>query len=194
MSIKKLQIFDFDETLFRVPSYTDRFKAEKQGLSFPDPYTYYDHPISLNPAENNIQLIGPVYDEWKKGKLDPECMQILITHRVEAVRPEVMDLLEDRQIEFDEYFFLGRASKKTETLKKILPTLPELIDIEVYEDSIQQIAQYHDFFIYENIARYLIRPLGSVPEYNVNITIVDKSKIYRIQRLQLSEERRIVLL
>ena len=192
--IKKLQIFDLDDTLLRVPSYTSKKHAESLGYGFGGPYEYYDHPISLDETINNIQLIAPVYEDWKEGKADPNCMQILITHRVEALTDVVKSVLANRGVDFDKYFFLGRVTPKWETTHEVIQELPELEEIEVYEDSIHQIAEYQEFFNRQNNMRWLTPPHGSIPYFRVKICIVDKSKTYTIDNLRLTNEKKITLI
>lgn len=192
--IKRLQIFDLDDTLLRVPSYTSKKHVESLGYGFSGPYEYYDHPISLDEGINNIQLIEPVYEDWKNGKTDPQCMQILITHRVESLADVVKEVLKNRGIEFDQYFFLGRVTPKWETTREIVRSLSNLEEIEVYEDSVHQIAEYQEFFNRENNIRWLTQPHGSIPYFKTKICIVDKSKTYTIDNLRLSNEKKIRLI
>lgn len=177
----RLQVFDFDDTLFRIPSYTSKIQVEAMGYGFGGPYEYYDHPISLDESISNIQLISPVYDAWKEGKEDPDCVQILITHRVEEVRSSVESILRARNMDFDQSFFLGRKTPKCVSTAEVMKNLPSLKRIEIYEDSVRQIMEYREFF-------------ESYRELDVRIFIVDKSKMYRIEDLKLSEEKRIVLI
>ena len=186
----KLQIFDFDDTLFRVPSYTSKTQVEALGFRFSGPYEYYDHAISLDETLSNIQLISPVYDAWKNGKTDPECKQALITHRVEEVHESVNSILEARKIDFDHRFFLGRAIPKITATEAMMDEMPQLKDIEIYEDSVHQIIQYQEFFKKQNAGRIKAK----LAPYVVKIYIVDKSKMYRIENLKLSEEKKIVLI
>ena len=67
--IKVLQVFDLDETFFRMPGYTSKKSVESEGLTFSHPYDFYDHPASLCENAHNIQLIGPVYEAWKRVTL-----------------------------------------------------------------------------------------------------------------------------
>jgi hypothetical protein len=187
---KLLQVFDFDETFFRMPSYVGRTQAEALGLQFDHPYDFYDHQVSLSESLYNIQLIKPVYDAWAAGAAKPGTISVLITHRVESLRPQVMEILDKRGIVFDQSFFLGRKSSKAQTLAELLKENPEVTKIKIYEDSIQQIDIYQDFFRRLNRQR----DQGELLEYRYKTYIVDKSKVYRIKGVKLSEETKIELI
>ena len=195
MKITRLQIFDLDDTLLRVPSYTSRTQVENFGYYFSGPYEYYDHPISLDETISNIQLISPVYDAWKRGREDSSCVQVLITHRVEELAGQITQILGSRGVSFDRSFYLGRVTPKVDMTKGLLEELPDLEEVEVYEDSVHQIIQYQDFFDRNNTSRYLRKlPYGSTPALKIKIYVVDKSKMFRIENLKLSEETKIRLI
>ena len=192
--ITRILVFDFDETLFRMPGYTDRFSVERlmPELSFPTPYSFYDHPTSMDPDIHNIQLIGPVYEDWKEASLDPTARTILITHRTEELRHCAERLLDLHGISFDETYFLGRMSEKITILEKELSYLPNIKEISIYEDSLEQLRKYQDFF-YERVAR--MKPMTSLESMiMLNMQFVDKSKVIGLSDFSTIESRRIDLI
>ena len=124
------------------------------------------------------------------GAAKPGTISVLITHRVESLQPEVMEILNKRDIKFDQTFFLGRKSSKAQTLAALLKENPEVTKVKIYEDSIQQIGIYQDFFRQLNRQRDQAERL----EYRYKTYIVDKSKMYRIKGVKLSEETKIELI
>lgn len=181
--IKTLKIYDFDETLFRVPSYASKGIIENENLKFEHPYHFYDHGKSLCLDTYNIQLVEPVFLAWERGTNDAECYQVMITHRVEEVRNEVMKVLEAFKLKFDDEWFLGRASSKADIAKQLIETFPNLEEIYVFEDSIHQLA------IYQKIEE----EMGELsPEFK--FYIVDKSKMFRIKNINLSESQPVRLI
>lgn len=192
--ITRLLVFDFDETLFRMPGYTDRLSVERMYplLSFPTPYSFYDHPASMDPAIHNIQLIVPVYEDWKEAANDPKARTILITHRTEELRPQAQRLLDMHGIEFDETYFLGRLSEKVTILEKELSYLPNIKEIAVYEDSLEQLTRYQKFF-YEYTAR-VQRSITSLADLiTLDMQFVDKSKLIQLYDFSTGQSRRIEL-
>lgn len=185
-----LQIFDLDETLFRMPGYTSKKHVESEDLKFETPYSFYDHPASLCEDSHNIQLVGAVYDFWKEGFAKPEIASVLITHRVAELEPQVTAILDKRDIVFDKMFFLGRVTPKVDKVKELLEKLPNLTEIRVFEDSIEQLDKYQDFFQGLNNLLYIDKK----PYIEIKLYIVDKSKMYRIENFKLSEKTRIQLI
>ncbi len=194
-NIKRLVVFDFDETLFRMPGYTDKYSVERlyPELSFPNPYSFYDHPTSMDPEIHNIQIIGPVYADWVKASQDPDARTILITHRTEELRPCAERLLNMFGITFNESYFLGRLSEKIETLKQELDALPNVKEISIYEDSLEQLRKYQDFFY-----AYVMKKSGPVRTLadfvSLDMQFVDKSKVIALSDFSTMGSRRIELL
>ena len=184
--IKELCIFDLDETLIRVPGYTDKKAVESFAkITFTHPYEYYDHPLSLNEELHNIQLISPVYDAWKNSNSNPESESILITHRVIELESTVIDLLKSRGITFNSTHFLGRASAKSDVIEYLITFEYDpfsIVKIKIFEDSIDQIFKYQQYF--NNLS------------YNIDVEywIVDKSRMFRIYDIALTNKTRIELI
>lgn len=150
-----LKIFDFDETLFRVPNYTC---SEAYGMT---PYEWYDSSESLD-VKFNVKAIGNVVDE-----INSESINILISHRVEECKRNMLQLLNMNNIKFDEIILLGRNTEKSEPLMRILSVI-EVDRITIYEDSLWEIIKYVSFI---NDAKL------SIP---VTFMFIDKSRIIRI--------------
>jgi hypothetical protein len=184
MAIRRLCIFDFDETLVRAPGYTDKKAVERMfpEVSFPDPYSFYDHPLSLSEEIYNIQAISPVVDDLNEANKDVSTLTILITHRVSRLAREVEKILESKNLKFDRTAFLGRTSEKSEILAQELRHSPKVEVIAIYEDSFEQIAKYNDFLESKNFQ-------GTVEYY-----LVDKSKVIKLYSFFRGRSRRITLL
>lgn len=183
--IKTINVFDFDDTIVRAPGYTNKKAVEKSHpeITFSDPMSFYDHSKSLCEEIHNIQVIEPVYKEWKKGIEDKNTLTVLITHRVKELQPEVFSILNKRDMKFDRSYFLGRTTDKPSILKEILDAHPEVKRVRVFEDSIQQVYLYQRFFEENKISGI-----------ELEMHIVDKSRMYRISNFKLTNERRIRLI
>ena len=116
---------------------------------------------------------------------------ILITHRTEELRPCAEHLLKIHGIEFDELYFLGRVSEKITILEKELSYLPNVKEISVYEDSLEQLRRYQDFF-YETIARKN-KPTKLDDLIIFDMQFVDKSKVIQLYDFSAGESRKIEL-
>lgn len=182
----KLNVFDLDDTLLRIPTYTSKFHMEEtfDNMKLNGPYDFYDHWCSLEPKLHNIQLIDPVLSDLRQGISEKSTMSVLITHRVEELRRHVMDLLISKDIDFDESHFLGRKSAKSEVVAKILKKHQSISHIVIYEDSVAQILGYSQFFV------------GN-PKYHdktFEFYIVDKSRVFKLTSLNLTDKRSITLI
>lgn len=184
-NIKTINIFDFDETFVRAPGYTNKKSVEKEHpeLKFDAPMHFYDHSKSLCEDIHHIQIIEPVYNEWKKSIDDPTVINVLITHRVKELQPEVFSILNKRNVQFDRTYFLGRTVEKPVILEEILSEYSEIKKVRVFEDSIQQLNLYQNFFKKNNII-----------DIELEMYIVDKSKMYNISNFELSNESSIKLI
>jgi hypothetical protein len=184
MAIRRLCIFDFDETLVRAPGYTDKKAVERlhPDIEFPTPYSFYDHPLSLDEEIHNIQAISPVVDDLNEANRDVSTVTVLITHRVTRVAREVEKILDSKNLKFDRKVFLGRQSEKSEILAQELRHNPKVEVIAIYEDSFEQIAKYNDFLESKKFQ-------GTVEYY-----LVDKSKVIKLYSFFRGRTRRITLL
>lgn len=130
-----LNVFDFDETLFRVPNYTCK---EANGM---EPYEWFDNPASLD-QDFNIKPIMNVIEAAQDNKVH----NCLITHRTQNCKEAVDRLLREHNISFDRLFFLGRADAKARSVKSILVDHPEIKTVTIYEDTIWEIMRYVEYF------------------------------------------------
>lgn len=156
-----INIFDFDETLFRVPGI-----ACKEAASM-TPYEWYDSPGSLNLELNPRAILNTV--SAAKNYLDK---RYLVTHRVEACKKAVNELLLKNKIEFDGEYFLGRETRKGDTVWEILQENREIKTVRIYEDSLWEIIQYVKTFIEKD------------PEvtfkYKIEFSFIDKTKVIEL--------------
>jgi hypothetical protein len=183
--ITKISVFDLDETIVRMPSYTasKQVEASTEGnFSFPTPYSFYDHPSSMDRSLHNIQFISPVLEDWRLSIHDASSRTILITHRTENLRACVHTVLSPAGLEFDAVYCLGRATEKFDTLIKELEENPSINEVSIYEDSLEQIIKYKTGF--ESLSKF----------YGVRFYFVDKSKVIRLYNFKVGEKRRIELI
>jgi hypothetical protein len=170
-----INIFDFDETLFRVPGYTCK---EAKGIT---PYDWFDSPDSLD-QKFNICGIENTIERTKD-----DCLNFLITHRVKKCQPRVLEILADNSIRFDKTFFLGRESSKSLVALDLIREF-EADSITIFEDSLWEIIKYTESFILAGLS------------IDINFVFVDKSKVINldwetvksIQEFQQSERLKLI--
>lgn len=185
--ITQLDIYDFDETLVRAPSYTNKKAVElaHPGHTFDTPYEFYDHSKSLCEDIHHIQLIAPVYEFWKQADQDPSTITALVTHRVESLVEEVKDVLARRGVTMDHYFFYGRTIPKFRAIEELIERFPSIRKVRIFDDSYEQLDIY---LTYINV----IKEIDKEIEYE--LWAVDKTKIFKLESMNLSESKRITLI
>ena len=151
-----INVFDFDDTLFRVPNYT---ASEDKEI---EPYAWFDSPRSLS-AEFSIRGIKNTIDRTGESG----SVNILVTHRVEACQEAVMRTLGKFGIVFDQTFFLGRGSAKADTVMSAIEGT-HIERITVFEDTLWEVMSYASRFDEAKISQ------------EVEFVFVDKSKIINI--------------
>lgn len=158
MQNRRINIFDFDETLFRVPGFTC---SEAVGLT---PYEWYDSELSLSENFPIRAILNTI--EVASGD---ECMNFLITQRKEKFRPIISRLLEKRLAKFERLIFLGRNSKKSDEALELI-RIHNVNQVEIYEDSLWEIMSYTAAFMQSEI------------DVDFSFTFIDKSKIIQIDK------------
>lgn len=178
--MSKLQIFDLDDTLFRIPTFSAVHPTEAESKYGLDPYKFYDSAESLDFLKYTISLIEPVYEEYIK---EFRSIQHLITHRVQNLSSELNTLLNAANLKFNYISMLGRVGSKADIVnKKIHESLiGEIKHIEIFEDSFDQILNYKQNLILES-------------DQQLTFWLVDKSKVFKLDnQLQVQETKRIKL-
>lgn len=151
-----INVFDFDDTLFRVPNYT---VSEAKGVA---PYSWFDSPSSLS-DRFSIRGIANTIERCNSQ----QSVNILVTHRVEACREAVLGILDSSNIQFDAVYFLGRGSQKADcVMQAIEGTCIE--SITIFEDTLSEVLGYALRFDEAKISQ------------EVDFVFVDKSKIINI--------------
>ena len=153
---KHLNVFDFDDTLFRVPNYT---ASEAKGI---EPYDWFDSPESLD-DRFGIRGISNTINQVS----DPSAVSIMVTHRVEDCADRVLELLKERDLEFESVYFLGRGSNKADTVMNFIEGT-NIETITIFEDTLWEVLSYVKLFNAAKISQ------------EVDFVFVDKSKIIRI--------------
>ena len=176
--MEKLQIFDLDDTLLRIPTFAAVPPAKAKYQYLDNPYQFYDSVESLDYKKYNIQLIEPVYEKYLEAK--DSSYQALITHRVKELYSKLKFILKALDFDFNQVEMLGRKSKKAKIVNKILDRIETIKEIEIFEDSLVQINEYQ---------KYLKLKEGQT----LTFWFVDKSKIFKLGNITISEEKRIKL-
>jgi hypothetical protein len=130
----RLEVFDFDKTLFRSP---------EKPSSWPEGKGWWGRPESLQepcvPAHPPADWwVDEVVAEARRAIADPDTLTVLMTGRlVKRFTERVTDLLSQAQLEFDEVHLAtggGTLGFKLETLLRLLEQRPEIMHVTIWDD------------------------------------------------------------
>lgn len=164
-----LNVFDFDDTLFRIPAHTTDINFDLKG----NVHTWYDDPVSLDFTKHRVQLIQSVADSMK---LD-ECRNIIITRRIPEMLPSILALLKHYDLTLvDRVYTIGHKGNKYKTLEQHCYDSrgvygePLFEWINIFEDSLFQVLEYQ-------------QNLNPAIEQNTGYYFVDKTHLIDLGRL-----------
>lgn len=145
--MKRLVIFDMDGTLIDSPEKEEgmRVWSEKTGQPYPHK-GWWGRKESLDTNIFDIKAFPSVVAQLDKEKNTPDTSVIILTSRMEKLRPEIENVLNLNNIVVDDIILKrGREGKGDVILR-----------IENYNDDLEEIVVYDDFMEKnaEKIAEY----------------------------------------
>ncbi|MFW6219960.1 MAG: hypothetical protein ACOC33_03895 [bacterium] len=134
--MKKLIVFDFDQTLFSTPEPEDGKKIwkEKTGEEYPQNKGWWGRPESLDNEMFDIKPLPNIYSKFKKDVSNPNNYVIILTARQEKLRPQVEKILNDNNIKPDELIMRSGNKDKGDIILDFVKENPDLKSITVYDD------------------------------------------------------------
>jgi hypothetical protein len=147
--MKRLAVFDFDGTLFNSPEKEigKQIWKEKTGQDFLH-IGWWGRKESLDTEVFDIKPFPNVLAQLNKEKATPDTQVIILTSRMEKLRPEVEKILSDNNIVVDDVILKKGNVGKGDVLLKIDNYNPDLKEIIVYDDfmnrNAEKIAEYTD--------------------------------------------------
>jgi hypothetical protein len=131
----RLVAFDFDKTLINSPLEDEgkEIWLEKTGNSYP--YKgWWGRPESLDINVFNIKPFPSIYKQYKKEISTPDTYVIILTSRIEKLRPQIEAILNKNDIHVNEIDMFNDKLTKGQRILEYLKKFPDLIEINVYED------------------------------------------------------------
>jgi hypothetical protein len=141
--VKRLAAFDFDGTLIDSPE-KEQGKiqwSEKKG----EPYKYqgwWGRPESLDLDVFDIKPFSSVLNQLKKEQSTPDTYVLILTSRMEKLRPQVEAILEKNHISVDKIDMKRAEPEKGKKILRYVQQFPDLEEINVYEDRQTDIESY----------------------------------------------------
>lgn len=133
--IKRLAVFDFDGTLMDSPmSETGKTQwSEKMGKPYPFS-GWWGKPESLDLQVFDIKPFPSVLKQLKKEIDIPGTYVIILTSRMEKLRPQVQAVLDVNNIKVDKLDMKRAEGNKGTKVLSYVQQLPDLKVINVYDD------------------------------------------------------------
>lgn len=169
--IRRLVAFDFDGTLIDSPE-KEQGKvqwAEKMGKPFPY-IGWWGRPESLDLNVFDIKPFPSVLNQLKKEQSKPDTQVIVLTSRMEKLRSQVQAVLDVNDIDVAKLDMKRSEKTKGDKILRYISTLPDLREVNVYEDRDTDIESY------ESIRNQI--PKGI--RFNIYLTVKGKISLLEI--------------
>ncbi len=133
--MKRLCCYDFDGTLMNSPEpeLGKKIWKEKTGQDYPH-VGWWSRKESLNTDVFDIKPFPNIFSKLKKDVADPNTSTIILTSRIEKLRPELENILKLNNIHVDDLITKKDSDDKGDVILKIATYNPDLQEIDVYDD------------------------------------------------------------
>lgn len=141
--ITKLAVFDFDATLMDTPM-PDEGKIiwkEKTGEEYPH-VGWWGRKESLDTTVFDINPFPSVENALKDAYNNPNTYTVLLTSRLEKLRPEVEKILNQHNIDVDEILLKKTNQEKNERVEEILSRFDSIDTVNLYDDREKEFNVY----------------------------------------------------
>lgn len=168
--MKKLAIYDFDGTLMNSPEPNPgkQIWKEKTGEEYPHK-GWWGRKESLDTDVFEIKPIPSILSKFNKDVNDPNTITIILTSRLEKLRPEVEKILKLNNIHPDKLIMKWGGDDKGDVILKLVNQYDDIGEIVVYDDFAGGM---------ENKIREFIKIKDSLdPNINYNIYYVENGKV-----------------
>lgn len=133
--MKRLCCYDFDGTLINSPESEEGKKQWEEKTGQPYPYRgWWSRPESLNTKIFDIKPFPNILAKLQEDIADPNTTTIILTSRMEKLRPELENILKLNGITVDELITKRGAADKGDVIQRIADYNQDLKEIVVYDD------------------------------------------------------------
>lgn len=162
-AIDTLYFFDFDGTLADSPEPFEGKQKYKEitGKDYPHK-GWWGKKESLSTFD--VSLYDNIVERYKEAKSKSNAKVILLTNRLSFLKKEVMKILNDNNITFDELNFKSDGRDKAERIKEILEKYNNIKNIIIYDDRDDQLILFKKL-------------KDELSEKNISVKIYDARKI-----------------
>lgn len=133
--IKRLAFYDMDGTLMDTPLPEDGKKTWKEVTGEDYPHAgWWGRPESLSTDVFDIKPFPTVLSQLKDDTARPDTQTVLLTNRIERLRPHVENLLMVNGIRLDVLDLKSGGEEKDERILRHLENNPNVKEISVFDD------------------------------------------------------------
>ncbi|MFA5366435.1 MAG: GNAT family N-acetyltransferase [Dehalococcoidia bacterium] len=144
--VKRLAIFDFDGTLMNSPhpEVGKQEWTEKTGEKYPH-IGWWSKPESLDLDIFDIKPFPGIYNQYQKEKSTPGTYVLILTSRIEKLRPQVEEILKRGGVHVDRLDMKNGDDDldKGQKVLNYLKEFPDIQEINVYEDRDVELEAYN---------------------------------------------------
>ena len=168
--MKRLVIFDFDGTLIDSPEKESGKVIWKQKTGQDYPYDgWWGRKESLNTDVFDIRPFPSVLAQLEREKATPDTKVVILTARMEKLRPEIENILSLNNIVVDDVILKKGGEGKGDIILRIQNYNPDLKEIVVYDDFMNKNAV--------KVAEYTVIEDKLPEDVQYILYFVDKGKI-----------------
>ena len=144
-SIKRLIAFDFDGTLFQTFEPQEGKPMWEKHYGKPYPYMgWWGRPESLDLNVFDIVPFQSVKHQLDKEITTEDTYVIILTSRMEKLRPEVQAVLDKNDITVDKLDMKRAEGDKGKKILRYIQEFPDLVEISVFDDRDSDIQSYEN--------------------------------------------------
>jgi len=133
--MKRLAVYDFDGTLMNSPEKEEGIPQWEKVRGEKYPYKgWWGRPESLDTNVFDIKSFPSILNQFNKDKGNPDTVVVILTSRMEKLRPQVENVLKLNGIEPDELILKKGAEDKGDIILRIENYNQDLKEINVYDD------------------------------------------------------------
>jgi FMN phosphatase YigB (HAD superfamily) len=141
--MKRLVVFDFDGTLINSPEPEEGKVQWSEKMGRPYPYSgWWGRPESLDLNVFDIKAFPSVLLQLKKELVTPNTYVLVLTSRMEKLRPYVQAVLDANNIKADKLDMKRAEGDKGVKVMRYVQKMTDLKVVNVYEDRDIDIEAY----------------------------------------------------
>lgn len=169
--IARLSMYDFDGTLIDspVPDTGRNIWKQRTGEEYPH-VGWWGRPESLDKDVFDIKPFPAVANQLNDDMARSDTYTIILTSRLERLRPQLEAILEEHGIKVDRLLTKKGGMEKSERIEQLLEQFPNVKEVNVYEDRDKEFKVFHEF-------------KTNRPDLQVNIYKADDGKISLLESL-----------